>query len=87
MRSLMEIGLFFKTAREAAQLSRGDVLATVSVLDFESLARFEDESRPLPMDCIFTLTNLYNINPDELLTLFYQVAQEATASRKNGTHN
>lgn len=64
-----QLGAFFQKHRLAAGLALSTVALELDLKDASVLNSFEEGTVPIPLEMVFTLTNLYNIPPEETLLM------------------
>lgn len=69
------IASFFRDRREACKMTLQQT-AELSGVTVEQLEKYEAGAEAMPLDLIFSLTNLYNIPPEDTLNLIYDVYGE-----------
>lgn len=70
------IASFFKERRQASGMTVEQVASALPGNDVEQLRAFEAGAEAIPLDLIFSLTNLYNIPPEDTLNLIHDVYGE-----------
>lgn len=75
------IAEFFREARRNSGLDLADAAEEAEV-SVEEMEQYENGSIAIPLDSIFGLTNLYNVSPDEVVALFYELSISADADEK-----
>lgn len=68
----MRVGRFFQTRRQLAGYTL-EALAMELGIETSLLHAYECGSTAIPLDDIFTMTNLLNIPPEDVLTLINDV--------------
>jgi transcriptional regulator with XRE-family HTH domain len=83
------IGQFFKEHRLAADMGSVQVAEYLGLSSVEQLLEYESGQRSIPLDDVFSLTNLYNIPPDQVVVLFYNLSHQtiAESNAMNATDN
>ena len=66
------IGDFFKRRRMESGLSLVEVSQDLNI-DQVLLNAYEAGAQPIPLDTVFTLTNLLNVPPEDVMILIYDV--------------
>lgn len=70
------IAAFFRERREATGMTLEQVATSLPGSDVEQLRAYESGTEAIPLDLIFSLTNLYNIPPEDTLNLIHDVYGE-----------
>lgn len=72
----MKIATFFRGHRQSTGLTLEDVVSALACIEVAQLQSFESGEEAIPLDLIFSLTNLYNIPPEDTLNLIHDVYGE-----------
>lgn len=75
------LGDFFRRHREAAGLSLADATFEADLEDSALLDAFEQGTKPIPLEFVFCLTNLYNIPPEETLLMMFDLHGDLSGMR------
>ena len=75
-RQLSPIGDLFRSARLRAGLSLESVASDLRTVTIAQLQAFEDCGGSLGLDDVFALTNILNIDPEEILRRLHPAAVE-----------
>lgn len=73
-----QIAAFFKERRLQAGLTEAQVVLALGLESVELLHEYEAGTKPISLDDIFTLTNLLNIPPEDVLALIYDVYSQGS---------
>lgn len=68
-----EIARFFRKHRLRAGLSIEETARAAEIPDATTLLEYEHAVQPIPLEDIFSLTNVLNIAPDAVLTLVHEL--------------
>ena len=72
--NLARIGGFFRQHRIELRVGLDVVASELGLSSTAEVQAFEDGSQAISLEDIFVLTNLYNISPDEVVRLLYEVS-------------
>lgn len=71
------IGLFFRNQREQSGMSCVDVANVLETVSDSEIEAFEQGHGSIALDDLFALTNLLNVDPDDVLRLLQPAAAAA----------
>lgn len=73
-----QIAVFFRERRIQAGLTEMQVVRDLGLESVELLREYEAGTTPIPLDDVFTLTNLLNIPPEDVMALIYDVYSQGS---------
>lgn len=68
---LAKLGDFFRQQRVAAGLTEDAVVRALELESIETLRGYETGEIAIPLEDIFSLTNLLNVSPEEVMDLVH----------------
>lgn len=74
----IQIATFFKERRLGAGLTQAQVVQGLGLESIALLQSYEDGSQPIPLDDVFSLTNLLNVPPEDVMALIYDVYSQGS---------
>ena len=67
---------FFRLHRERAGLELAEVAEVLEVTSIDTIRAYEAGEIDFPLEDIFTLTNLFNIPPDDVVALILEASSQ-----------
>lgn len=77
------LGGYLRKARLNAQLSEEEAARYAEVHNAQMIHEIEEGNQPLSLEQLYAFANVYNIDPDELMELLFELTQLPRTSNES----